>query len=262
MKKKIIGIFLILISLAAFFCSCKNNKDNEAVEAFKEEEITSDNVTVTEPTTIGEDSKILYLTFDDGPGLYTQHLLATLAKYNVKVTFFVTNFRPDCQFLLAREEKEGHTVAVHTYTHEYSDIYRSTSAFWEDYNKMDENILKYTGHHSEVMRFPGGSSNTISASYCEGIMTALTQQMNEKGISYIDWDVDSYDAGGASSSDEVFENLKSGVSGRKSSVILCHDVKSYTVEAMERFIPWALEEGFIFLPCTKDSEPAHHSVNN
>ena len=262
MKKRIAAALLLLLCFSMLSCACKNKNNEDAAPAFNEDDITSESVTVTEPTTIGEDSKILYLTFDDGPGAYTQHLLATLAKYNVKVTFFVTNFRPEWRFLLTREAKEGHTVAVHSYSHEYSNIYSSTSAYWEDFNKMDDVVLACTGHRTEVMRFPGGSSNTISSSYCSGIMTTLTRQMLDKGISYIDWDVDSYDAGGASSSEEVVENLQRGVSDRKVSVILCHDVKSYTVEAMETFIPWALEEGYIFLPCTPDSNPARHSVNN
>ena len=262
MKKRIAAALLLLLCFSMLSCACKNKNNGDVTPAFNEYDTTSENVTVTEPTTIGEDSKILYLTFDDGPGSYTQHLLAILAKYNVKATFFVTNFRPEWRFLLIREAKEGHTVAVHSYTHDYSDIYSGVSAYWNDYNKMDDIILECTGHRSEVMRFPGGSSNTISSDYCSGIMTTLTDQMLSKGISYIDWNVDSRDAGGANSSEEVVENLQRGIGDRRVSVILCHDVKSYTVEAMDTFIPWALEEGYIFLPCTPDSDSARHSVRN
>ena len=266
MRKKIIVFLLLLSCFALLFSGCKK-KQEKTVPAFNEETESTEDDSTEAPTEevsteIDPDAKILYLTFDDGPGPFTQHLLAILAKYDVKVTFFVTNFRSDCQYLLAREANEGHTVAVHSYTHEYSQIYSSTEAYWKDFNAMDDNIYQYTGKHTTVMRFPGGSSNTISIKYCSGIMSTLTKQMLEKGISYIDWDVDSGDASNAKTAEAVVNNLKTRTANRKCSVILCHDIKKYTVEAMETFIPWALENGYVFLPCTPDSEPARHTVVN
>ena len=73
--------------------------------------------------TVNPGNKIIYLTFDDGPGKYTQGLLDLLDKYNVKVTFFVTNTNPDYQNLIAEEAKRGHTVAIHSASHKYNQIY-------------------------------------------------------------------------------------------------------------------------------------------
>ena len=206
--------------------------------------------------------KVIYLTFDDGPGKYTESLLATRKKHNVRATFFVTHGFPAYEDLIGKEAAAGHTVAVHTYTHDYAKIYASTDAYWNDFNKMNDIIEKQTGKRTTLFRFPGGSSNTVSASYSSGIMTRLAAQAADKGYSYFDWNVSSGDAGGTSTAQGVYNNCVSGVSGRDTSVILCHDIKSYTVEAMDDFIEWALKEGYTFLPLSAYSPKAHHGINN
>ena len=206
--------------------------------------------------------KILYLTFDDGPGKYTEKLLGTLKKYGVRATFFVTGQYSKYLPLIEDEAKDGHAVAVHTYSHEFKDVYASTTAYWKDFEKIESVIVKYTGKRSNLVRFPGGSSNRVSARYCSGIMSTLTKQMGQKGYYYFDWNVDSNDAGGTTTASGILSNLKSRVKKEGASVILCHDVKSYTVEAMDSFIPWALKEGYIFLPLSEKAPGAHHRVNN
>lgn len=205
------------------------------------------------------EGKIIYLTFDDGPGRYTQMLLDVLDKYNVKVTFFVTaNGDPS---LIAKEAEAGHTVAMHTACHNYSKIYASEEAYFEDLYKIQDLIYSYTGERPTLLRFPGGSSNTVSG-FNEGIMTRLTKEVEDRGFEYFDWNVDSNDAGGATTSDEVFQNVTRGVSGRNVSVVLQHDIKEYSVKAVERIIQWGLENGYTFLPLTSGSPGAHHRVNN
>ena len=207
-------------------------------------------------------SKIIYLTFDDGPGKYTQKLLNTLDKYGVRVTFFVTAQYSSYLNLIKSEADAGHVVAVHTYNHNFSSVYASTTAYWNDFNKMNEVIEKQTGHKSNLARFPGGSSNKVSRQYCTGIMSTLTKQMGDRGYYYFDWNVDSNDAGGTTTSAGIITNLKNRVKSNGASVVLCHDVKSYTVDAMDTFIPWALKEGYIFLPLSEKAPGAHHRVNN
>ncbi|MBR5410818.1 MAG: polysaccharide deacetylase [Clostridia bacterium] len=208
-------------------------------------------------------NKVIYLTFDDGPGEFTETLLDVLKENNVKATFFVTAGNEDKLDVLTREASEGHSIGVHSLTHKYNVIYSSTDAFWEDFNAMQDIIREKTGSETLLMRFPGGSSNTISSGV-PGIMTTLTKQMKEKGYYYFDWNVDSDDAGSARSAEEVSENCKRGVENTRVSVILCHDIKEYTVKGMKLFIPWALENGYTFLPLTTDdtSFNAHHTVRN
>ena len=204
-------------------------------------------------------TKFIYLTFDDGPGPYTEELLDILAKYNVKVTFFVVN-TPFVN-LVKREAEEGHTVAIHTATHKFGEIYANEDAYFKDLYKMQEIIKQYTGKISTFLRFPGGSSNTISSSN-KGLMTRLTKLVGEKGFKYFDWNVDSMDAGGAKTAKKVFENVKKSVDGNTNSVVLMHDIKDYTVEAIEDIIIWGLENGYTFLPVSENSPTCHHKVNN
>lgn len=203
--------------------------------------------------------KVIYLTFDDGPGPYTGKLLDILKKYNVKATFFVTGSGDSS--LIAREAAEGHTVAIHSMTHNYKKIYASEEAYFADLQAMNEVIKAQTGAYSTLLRFPGGSSNKVS-SFNKGIMTRLTRAVHEAGYEYYDWNVSSGDAGETTSTDQVYRNVINGVKGRSSSVVLQHDIKNFSVNAVERIIQWGLENGYTFLPLTRGSPTAHHGLNN
>ncbi len=203
----------------------------------------------------------IYLTFDDGPGPYTEKLLDILKEHDVKVTFFVTHVFSQYEGLLKREKKEGHAIGIHSYSHDYTKIYASTEAFWNDSAAMQDVIVKQTGEETKLMRFPGGSSNTVSKD-TPGIMTKLVKEAGDKGFSYFDWNVASGDAGATTSADDVLQNCKVGAANHKNAVILCHDVKEYTVNAMEAFITWAKENGYTFAALTPESDGAHHQIFN
>ena len=206
--------------------------------------------------------KIIYLTFDDGPGRYTEELLGILDKHKVLATFFVTAAYKDYQDLIGAEYSAGHSVGVHTATHEYSEIYASTDAYWADFNKMQDIIQAQTGCRTDIFRFPGGASNTISANYCQGIMSELAKQSGEKGYIYVDWNITSGDAGDTTDSNVLYENMMNGIHTYENSFILCHDIKDFTIATMDRFITDALKEGYTFLPITSESRTCHHGINN
>ena len=208
-----------------------------------------------------DNNKIIYLTFDDGPSPYTNRLLGILDKYNVKATFFVTGAYPGYASCIARAYNAGHSIGVHSYTHNYSQIYASEEAYWADFERVEDLIVQQTGHRTNLFRFPGGSSNHVSM-FNEGIMTRLAYQAGQKGYTYFDWNVMSGDAGLTTKSSECYQNLVTGVKSRNVSVVLCHDSKSYTVDAMEDFISWALSNGYTFLPLTENSPTAHQTIAN
>ena len=207
-----------------------------------------------------ENGKTIYLTFDDGPSQYTEKLLNVLAKYDVKVSFFVKN--SSYLSLIERAAKEGHAVAVHTYSHDYKKIYSSEEAFFADMSAIRKLIAKYTPDVTPLFRFPGGSSNTISQLYNRGIMTRLAKALTEMGYTYFDWNVDSDDAGRARTPEEVFKNITKGLRSCNDAVVLQHDTKEYSVDAVERVIAWALVKGYRFAPLTEDSPTCHHPINN
>lgn len=212
---------------------------------------------------LGEpNGKVIYLTFDDGPGKHTPELLQILQKYDVKVTFFVCSTgKLD---LLDDIMQEGHAIGIHSNTHKYSQIYASDEAFFADMAAVSAAVEKYSGSKTTLMRFPGGSSNSISKKYNMGIMSRLTKAVQEQGYQYFDWHVDSNDAGGAKTAEEVAHNVISGIenSKRDNFVVLQHDIFKYSIEAVEQIIVWGLDNGYTFLPLDEDSPTCHHPVNN
>lgn len=211
------------------------------------------------PEEVTPNGKVIYLTFDDGPGPHTDRLLDVLAKYNVKATFFVVN----TAYIntVARIAAEGHAVGIHTRTHVFDDIYSSEDAYFADLNYMQQVITEKTGSPTKLIRFPGGSSNTVS-SFNPGIMTRLTQAVHAQGYQYFDWNVDSYDAGGARSANTVFNNVTGGIGDKQAAVVLQHDIKGFSVDAVEKIIIWGLSNGYTFLPLDVSSPGCHHRVNN
>ena len=211
-------------------------------------------------TTIEPNGKTIYLTFDDGPGEHTGRLLDVLAKYNVKATFFVVGTKD--MSMVTRAAQEGHAIAIHTYTHRYSEIYASDDAFFTDLYAMQNLIEQHTGIKTMLTRFPGGSSNSVSSVYNKGIMSRLTKELPARGFQYFDWNVDSNDAGGAKTADEVFNNVIKGVEKRTNSVVLQHDTRDFSVDAVERIVAWGLCNGYTFKALDMDSPACHHGVNN
>ena len=238
-------------------------------DTYGNQTVSKRTVNVLDSTTLQNDEskaasgkKIVYLTFDDGPGPYTQQLLDVLAKYNVHATFFVTAQYTDYMSLLTSEANAGHTVAIHSYRHDYATVYASTAAYYDDLYKMQNIIKQYTGQTSTIVRFPGGSSNEVSKQYCSGIMTSLTQSLGQNGFVYFDWNVSSGDAGATTDTSQIFTNITTGIQKYDSSVVLQHDVKDYSVAAVEKVIIWGLAHGYTFMPLSTSSPVCHHGVNN
>ncbi len=210
-------------------------------------------------------SKTIYLTFDDGPGPYTEKLLDILKKYNVKATFFVTNqaITHNYDKVILRAYQEGHTIGLHSNTHNYN-IYRSEKAYFDDLYAIQEKVKKITGHTSMIIRFPGGSSNTVSRKYDNGtkIMTTLTGAVEAKGFRYFDWNITSGDAGSTTNTKTVAQNVIKSLGNKRTYVVLQHDIKSFSVNAVEEIIQYGLAKGYKFEALTMDSPTVHHKVNN
>ena len=206
------------------------------------------------------EGRTIYLTFDDGPSAYTNELLDTLKKYNIKATFFVVGYKCD-ETILKRIVGEGHSIGLHSTNHSYKDIYNSEQAFVDDLYKMQNIVKEKSGFETFLLRFPGGSSNTVSKNYCKGIMSKLTKKVEELGFEYFDWNVSSGDAGGATTTEQVIKNIKTGVRKYANSVVLQHDTQKFSVDAVEYIIKWGLENGYSFAGLNCDSPKAHHGVN-
>lgn len=203
----------------------------------------------------------IYLTFDDGPKSgTTDKILDILKEENVKATFFVTNSGPD--ELIKRAYDEGHSIALHTASHNYSQVYASEENYFSDLESVQDRVFRITGYKSMIIRFPGGSSNTISKKYKEGIMSSLTEKVLEKGYKYYDWNLSSGDAGVTNSPDGVYDIVSRNLSHDRVNVILMHDTKTHTRDSLQRIIKYAKENGYTFDVIDMQTEMVRQRVNN
>lgn len=208
---------------------------------------------------------IIYLTFDDGPSATsTPKILDILKEEGVPATFFVINKNNDLNYILLREKNEGHAIGLHTASHNYSKVYASIDAYFEDLNIIHDKVYKITNIDSRIIRFPGGSSNTISKKYTDNIMTNLTKQVQEQGYNYFDWNIDSLDAGTAKTKEDVYTNVISSLQKERSNVILMHDFENNdkTVDALREIIEYGKSNGYTFKKITNNTTPIRHKVNN
>ena len=231
--------------------------DKAGNEATKEKTINI----IKKPTLNSGTPGTIYLTFDDGPKEGTTNIILDILKEeNVKATFFVTNSGPD--YLIKREYDEGHTVALHTSTHNYAIVYASDASFYEDLTNVQNRVKRITGQTSMIIRFPGGSSNTISRKYSPGIMTRLTKSTLERGFKYYDWNISSGDAGGTTESSGVYNNVINNLKKDRANMILMHDIKPYTRDALRQIIKFGKENGYTFEKITMDTPMITQNVNN
>lgn len=207
-------------------------------------------------------NKVVYLTFDDGPSRYTAQLLNILDKYGVKATFFVTNQFPAYQHMIGETHRRGHTIALHTYKHNYASLYANEDAYYKDLSLIHDIVVKQTGVTPSIVRFPGGTSNTVSRKYCKGIMSALTKSLQYHGYLYCDWNVSSGDAGGAKTSAAVANNVISGIKKHNVSIVLQHDISSFSVNAVEQILFWGIQNGYTFLPMSETTPMVHFRPQN
>ncbi len=226
------------------------------------EEAKKENPDMAKAYTEG-DTKNAYLTFDDGPSKNTTVILDFLKTNNIKATFFVTG-KVGMDDLYKRIVDEGHTLAIHSDTHDYEAIYQTVDTFMDDINALSARIEKITGQKPTIIRFPGGSNNTISHKFGgNDIMDKIIDEVNNQGYIYYDWNVDSSDASKALQDRDVIVNsVLNGADGMKDAIILMHDApaKTTSVEALPMIVEGLRKKGFTFKKITEDTPPIQFTV--
>lgn len=204
--------------------------------------------------------KTIYLTFDDGPSNTTTKILDILKEENVKATFFVINASDKYDKIIKRAFDEGHTIGLHSYSHKYKDIYKREEDYFIDLEKISNKVEEITGIKSHIIRFPGGSSNTIAK---RGLMKELTQLTKEKGYIYYDWNIASYDTSYISSK-RIYNKIINQLEKYKfnTNVILMHDFanNNKTVKALKDIIKYGKENGYRFEKITEYTPQITHKI--
>lgn len=206
-------------------------------------------------TGAGEE-KYAYLTFDDGPSENTIKILDFLKANHIQATFFVLG-KENQDAVYKRIVEEGHTLAVHSNTHDYSTIYLSVANFMDDITTLAHQLESITGVKPSIMRFPGGSNNTIGARYGgKNIMDQIIPAVTEAGYTYFDWNVDSSDATKNKQDKEIIvSSVLEGAKGKDEAVILMHDAapKTTTMEALPEIVEGLRKQGFAFKAITSET---------
>lgn len=198
------------------------------------------------------DRHLVYLTFDCEVGKNTQKILDVLKTYQIKATFFVSgNTDEELIPIYQRIVEEGHTLGMHSYSNQYSTIYTSTDAFYNDYKQISDFLYSVCGIRSKYYRFPGGSGNEIS----NVDMAEFVHILNEEQITFYDWNVSAGDAAFDYSVDDIVSNVTEGVENYKTSVVLLHDGadKSTTAEALGPLIEALGNMGAEVLPIDENT---------
>lgn len=219
------------------------------------------NLYAERPATQVLPEKTAFLTFDDGPSERTAEILDVLKERNIKATFFVTGKTTEfAKSMMRRIVDEGHTIAIHTYTHEFRQIYSSVPAYLDDFNNIYNLIYNVTGVKASIFRFPGGSKNGFNRNtYREFI-----NEMTRRGFDYFDWNVSSGDAVSRTPTpvETCISNVLNNSASLNNCVVLMHDLrpKTTTVQALPEIINGLSAQGFKFDKLSHDINPATFSL--
>ena len=201
------------------------------------------------------EENVCYLTFDDGPSATTLKVLEVLEEKGVKATFFVTGKNSQLnEDALRAAAQAGHTIGVHSFSHDYEKIYSSVEEYLADFEQMYTRILDVTGVAPGVFRFPGGSINA----YNQKVYTQIVAEMLRRGFVFYDWNAAGGDAvRGGLTQQQVVNNVMQSASGSKRLVVLLHDraENMSTAAALPAIIDGLQKRGFRFEALDSSVEP-------
>ena len=206
-----------------------------------------------------QSERTAYLTFDDGPSDNTEKILDILREEDIKATFFVV-YREGYADTYRRIVEEGHSIGLHSYTHDYEQMYVSEEAYYIDLFRIEAYVEEVTGAQTRLIRFPGGSNCAAGDEMCEGIMARLRDKVHSVGYEYYDWNIHSGDVAAAYvERDVIVGNVKRQVTGQPEITVLMHDspAKMTTVEALPEIIAYLREQGYACDRITEAAEPVH-----
>ncbi|NHC42793.1 polysaccharide deacetylase [Bacillus sp. MM2020_1] len=184
-------------------------------------------------------SKVVYLTFDDGPNRYTPKILDILKRKKAHATFFMIegNIKRNPK-TVQRMIKEGNYPALHSVSHDVRKLYRgSSNNVAIEMEKTRQTLLRVSKFNSKLTRAPYGSKPYMKK--------PLRDALAKKGFKMWDWDVDTLDwKYNRTSPSTITSRVKSGIRGKKGPiVILFHDSRG-TAQQLPIIIDYLRSKGY------------------
>lgn len=176
---------------------------------------------------IDKNKKMVALTYDDGPSIYTPRVLKTLKENNAVATFFVVGNRvPTYSDTVKKAHDMGCEIGNHTYEHK--NLTRVSEAeVKRQITKTNRNVKKVTGQAPVIVRPTGGATNANVKQWV--------------GMPSIIWSIDTLDwktRNADSTKKAVLDHVKDG------DIVLMHDLYSATASASETIIPELVKRGY------------------
>lgn len=245
MKSIIRATIVIILSLIIVSYEVIAVTDNDVYERLVEGEII-----LKDKNYEVENTKTVYLTFDDGPSKNTVKILDILLEEDICATFFVLGAKAENnEDILLRTVNEGHTIGNHTYSHVYKELYSSFTEYWKEIQKTEKIIYDITGVRTSIIRTPGGTYKNWDSFYF--------YYMNQADYYVYDWNVDCGDSSRKNiSTEEIYKNIEKSVLKEK-LVVLMHDGVGHenTAEVLPDIINYYRDKGYQFKPLNEDVKP-------
>lgn len=188
------------------------------------------------------EGKVAYLTFDDGPSKYTPQILEILRENDIKATFFITGWCTEGkENILKQVADEGHTIGLHSWSHDYDGIYSSTESWLEDFARVYRKVYAVTGQRLWCFRFPGGSYNNFNRDTADDIIA----EMERRGFAFYDWNAATADASSSATYESCLENIRDSINADH-EVVLMHDSLELTPQYLQDVIDYIRSQGYTF----------------
>lgn len=185
---------------------------------------------------IDPSKKVIALTFDDGPSIYTDKILNILNKYDVTATFFVLGNKVSLyKETLKKMLQNGNEIGNHSYNHKWMIKLNSDELKKQIYDTQYI-IKKELGYTPKCLRPTYGSLNNKIKNYKDFNIVLWN-------VDTLDWKIKNYK-----------EVSKRALKAKDGDIILMHDIHPVTVKALDIIIPKLIENGFQFVTVSELKE--------
>lgn len=196
--------------------------------------------------------KVAYITIDDGPSKYTNHILDILKANDVNATFFMIDenmkHRPK---EVNRVIEEGNTVGFHSVSHDIHKMYTSPEVTVGEFNTCNDTLYNITGKTSRIIRLPYGSKPYAPEESYNGLV-------NNDYLIW-DWNLDTQDW--KSTKDQILSNILYYGRDKRELVILMHE-KEQSMLSLNSIILILKERGYTILPIKDYNQPKNFWEKN
>lgn len=199
--------------------------------------------------------KVVYLTFDDAPGgEVTKKTLDILKEENVPATFFIIGNQVKGQEdIILRMKNEGHSIGLHSFTHERSKLYGCSSDFISEMKQVQKALYDVTGENYYILRFPFGTNNSTYR-----LTNEMVNSVHSNNFKIYDWTQDTLDGANPNSSPDTI--LNRSISTQDNVVVLMHNAyaNKNTSQAIRGIIKYYKSQGYTFDKITVDTPEIYH----